>query len=427
MSKTITLRNKKTGKTIKLRKKDVPPMAAIEEEPVRPVDERPSVLSRFVRAFMRTSPIEQMRTAQHNLEQMQEGNFPDPSDPDFNEKYEDYIRPREEAIMRKGAAAQFGDLATAGLMVSGIANPLATLKVGGKFALLEGLANVSGLNKGIANIPNPELRDVAEITKFGVEGAVAMKPWKVPKPIKTGASNLAGRMINSLIKPRHKHFLFGKEPGKAVAKEGLVATNLRSLKDKIVLRKQQLNTAIRDTRIAPENAGKTVDASKALKPLVTTYSKLRRAGKRTHAAELQRIANAFRDLNQSGKNLKKLSIADAYRLKQNVSTMQNWNSESEASRAVNAALRRTYHNFDIAIDRKIPQLAQLNDRVANLISAEQAINFRIEALMKSEPMPTVFKVMDLPFAGVKSPAVKTLLAKMLAQQYKKTQFNLGIK
>lgn len=394
------------------------------KEPAQAVaaQQRPSILAQLVRSVMRNAPTEQLKTAGYALENKE--NIPTPQEGqsliDYLKNYQQALQPREQEIAQKGTVAQFEEPITAGLAVSGATAPLKTAKALGKFGILEGLANLTGLNKAIQNIPQPEIKDIADIAKVGAEGMLASQPWKLPKSVKTIETKVAGRIIDSLIKPRHKEFMFGKNPGEAVAKEGIVAPNLGSLKDKVQVRTEELKSAITDIRNTPENFDKKVDLTDTLKPLQNAYTYLKSIGEKSHASEIARLENHLADLQGSGRDLGKLTISEAYRFKEAISSMQDWMSEGHASHRVNVALRKSYHLVDLIIDKAIPELATLNSRVSNLISARQAIDNRIEVLRRSEAMPTLLKILDLPFATMKTTLGKTLLANLLSEKFKKS-------
>ena len=99
--------------------------------------------------------------------------------------------------------------------------------------------------------------------------------------------------------------------------------------------------------------------------------------------------------------------------------MQNWKSESESSKIVNGAVRKSYHEINMAINNAIPKLKGLNNTVANLISADKAIQNRLEVLSNSEATPTnILSTLDLPFKVFKSVLGKTLTSKVLNTKQK---------
>jgi hypothetical protein len=100
--------------------------------------------------------------------------------------------------------------------------------------------------------------------------------------------------------------------------------------------------------------------------------------------------------------------------------MQKWESISNADNEVDVALKKVYHNIDAKIDGAIPELKDLNMRISNLISAEQAIKHRINVEANSPIIPeNIFSLASIPLRPLKSTGFKTGIAKLISQQYKK--------
>lgn len=229
------------------------------------------------------------------------------------------------------------------------------------------------------------------------------------------SGNIASRIVNSLIRPQHKQYLFGKNPGLGIAKEGIVAGNMDGLLNKVDNKLSEIGSAISEVRSTPENLNKTIKLEDTLQPLRNVLGELKKAPRR-HQAEIQTIYDTLSDL--LGHNLDNLTIGEAYNIKGIVSKMQKWASEGEAGKAVNGAVRQVYHLIDEKIDKSIPELKQLNERMANMISASQAIQHRMEVIQRSDPMPTAMKLLDLPFAWAKTTGAKTTLGKLLSTRYR---------
>jgi hypothetical protein len=227
-------------------------------------------------------------------------------------------------------------------------------------------------------------------------------------------SKMAGKIVNSLIKPSHANFMFGSNPGMGIAKEGIVANSMEDLLTKVSDKADYIQNAISTIRATPENVAKTVDLQDSLVPLKKVYIELRKAPK-THSAEIQQVTNAIEDLSGADPTkLNGLSVSDAYNIKGIVSKMQSWKSESAGGKMINSALKQVYRNVDTKIDKAIPELEELNVRMANMISAKQAIEHRVELLQKQEPA-NWSHLINLPFAAARSPYGKTLLGKLLAK------------
>lgn len=232
---------------------------------------------------------------------------------------------------------------------------------------------------------------------------------------------LAGKVVNSLIKPSHKDFLFGKNPGLGVAKEGIVATSMEDLGAKVEKTLSQLKEGSIAIRNTPENINKAVDVSGIRKPLVNILEKLKKTPL-TNKAEIGGVENAVTDIENFVSSidkvgLKKVSISQGYEIKDAVSNMQKWNRESSLGNELNKALKQVYHVVDNAIDTAVPELKDLNSRMANLISAKQSIIHRMEVLQRQEPA-NWSGLLNLPFAAYRSTIAKTTLGKLLAKSYK---------
>lgn len=301
---------------------------------------------------------------------------------------------------------------TAQDVVGGAYTAANTASVGGLDALM-GLAT----GKSQLSQPGSAGYDVAQgagtgigmLVPMGMTGKAASTTIKA-----VDTDKIAGRVINSLIKPEQSAYALGMNPGKVVAKEKLVASSLPELKLKIDDRIKALSEMASNIRSTPENVDKVVDLTSAFDPLRRAHGMLSRAPT-FHASDINKVKAAIKDLTSG--DLKNVSISKAYEIKDTVSKMQNWKVASKAEEQVNTALRNTYRSIDKTIDRAIPELEGLNDRMANLITASQAAQHRANILMNQEAMPTVMRVLDLPFVAMKTPKAKTLLGALLAKRY----------
>ncbi len=124
---------------------------------------------------------------------------------------------------------------------------------------------------------------------------------------------LAGNLINSIIKPRHKEFMFGKNPGLGVAKEGIWGINLESIGRKVDKRLTELNTYAKEFRSLPENQIKTVNLENTLDPFYDALNKLVKAPE-THSAKINEIYGMVKDLEGNlpkGMNINEVPIETA--------------------------------------------------------------------------------------------------------------------
>jgi hypothetical protein len=250
----------------------------------------------------------------------------------------------------------------------------------------------------------------------GLLGAVGLaKGYEALAPAR---NKLAGELINSIIKPRHKEYMFGKNPGQAVAQEGIWGTNLESIGSKVNSRLNELNTYAKQLRSLENNKSKTVDFSGVLEPFSETLDRLRKAPE-THGAKINNAMGMVKDIvsNLPEGNLKEVPVETAYAIKKVAEDMQKWGVEDKADDLINKSLKQVYHNIDASIDTAIPELKPVNSRMSNLISAKTAIRNRLETLSKQDPTD-LGHLISLPLkATVGSTGVKSGLAKILSEKF----------
>lgn len=191
----------------------------------------------------------------------------------------------------------------------------------------------------------------------------------------------AATVINSLVKPLLKDFSYGKNPGRAVAEEGITASSLDELAEKISTRRQEIGAQIGELVDA---SSARIDASDVLTPLdeaIKTAEKNPRVNKE--------ILNRLRDLKDDLSGVRmddeekvatrlfdKLSARDAFELKQDISDLTRFTGNASDDKAVNAALKRVYGNIKKKLNEAVPEAVPLNEKYADLASAEIATKYR---------------------------------------------------
>lgn len=161
--------------------------------------QQPSVLSSLTRGFMKNSPIEAART--NDVDYGNQDKYPKPNPGENMFQYiarvRDYQKPREEQIAQKGTLNQMELPMDAALTVSGAAAPLKTAKALGMFTALDKGTSAVGLNPD--KIENPNLRDAAQLTKFGVLGGLSGKLSDIKPADVTNPGEINQKDYNSLI------------------------------------------------------------------------------------------------------------------------------------------------------------------------------------------------------------------------------------
>lgn len=254
-----------------------------------------------------------------------------------------------------------------------------------------------------------------------------------------------GRVINSLVKPLLKDFSYGKDPGMEVAKSGITANSLDELTDKIRLKRQEIGDSIGTVL---EKSKVMFDAKDAFTPIDNAIQEAMRAP-RTNAQIINRLKALKDDIfgiadfegqEIATRKLDQLSAKELFELKREVGDLTRWTGNASDDEIVNKALKQTYGAIKSKLDEKIPAIKGLNERYANLKSAETATEYRDKiaarqnmigfnprvtgagfgvatALMTGAITPAV--VIGLGAAGLEkalaTPAAKTRLASWLAK------------
>lgn len=316
---------------------------------------------------------------------------------------------------------------------------------------------------GAENMYTPGLGTAigAAIPGAGALASVSTKAAKAQAP----------RLINSLIKPLLKDFSYGKNPGRAVAAEGIVGNNLDELAQNIGVRRGQIGSEIEQIGIALDEKAQAVTQGKptlvqlkdSLKPIDDAMEKAAASNNQTLVNRLQEVKQALEYklelvTDDAGnrvirpverRNLENLSIREASGLKTTVGSMTKWTGNPSDDQAINAALKSVYGNIksginDTAnkIDTKLgAELMNKNERYADLQSAEIAAKYRDKLQERQNIVSAPIKagaiagLLAAPFTGgislptimiglgagalekaLGTPAVKTRIAAWLASE-----------
>ncbi len=200
------------------------------------------------------------------------------------------------------------------------------------------------------------------------------------------AEKLPGRLIESLIKPSKSQMRFGRTPGQEVAVQGLKANSLEGLEKEISQRKNQLGSLIDKSLGQAANSAKRVDVAPAINGPIDEAINLARttSGNRSVVSGLEDMREALLNnrFDASG-NVKsvRLSPLDARKLKTDIGDVTRW-TEDPIEGTLNEVRQKIYRNLNELIDNAVPGTKEMNAHYANLLTAEKAINARIDAVNK---------------------------------------------
>lgn len=246
---------------------------------------------------------------------------------------------------------------------------------------------------------------VAKKAAAGAGGAlIAGKAFEVAgKGVQKGldtVSKAPGAVINSLVKPLLKDFSYGKNPGRAVAAEGITGNSLDELAAKIGQRRKEIGLQIRQTLIGAGN--ERVDLRQAFDSIDNAIAE---AGKspRTNAPLIQRLKDLKDDLlgavvdPQTGKtahrNLVDLTPEEALGIKVQIGDLTRFTGNPSDDQLVNSALKRAYGVIKERINQAVPAVKALNERFADLTSAEVATKYRDKIVSRQNLLSLAPKIL----------------------------------
>lgn len=245
----------------------------------------------------------------------------------------------------------------------------------------EGLG-VAGVTKAQGGSNKATLENVATAGAFGLAG----------KAIGKVADKIAPRMINSLIKPLSKDFEFGKNPGLGVVREKISANSFEDLIGKLNLKRAEVGTEIGQVLKHPKVAAQQIDLTKALSPIDEAIQKATKTGDQSMINALLDFRNGITNdfalvegklVSTGTKNLK-VNPEGALQFKMNVGDSVRWREgvDNELNKVKTKVYRQARDLMEAAVDKarasdkSIPSIRTLNERFANLTSAETAAKYR---------------------------------------------------
>ncbi len=265
--------------------------------------------------------------------------------------------------------------------------------IGAKAATEAGLfAGQTALQRGKID------KTVGEAAAFGAAFPIAGAALGAgAKAIKANTPEWAGKVINTLIQPLKKDFSFGKNPGMAVAKEGIVANSLDELATKIDASQKMIGQKLATT-ISSLPTDLKLSLKTALSPLDAAMEK---AAKQNDQALVSRLAEAKQAIENKlstirlpdgtvkivsggARDLTNMTPQEAIDLKREIGSMTKWTGNITSDVSTNKALRQVYGTIKETINKAVDsvdpvlgkQMRDLNERYANLQSASVATKYR---------------------------------------------------
>lgn len=234
--------------------------------------------------------------------------------------------------------------------------------------------------------------DEKQITDAALVSAVFPIAGATAQGIKKALKKQAPRLVNSVVKPLQKDFAYGKNPGRAIAEEGITGSSFEELAKGIRARKEEFGKSISNILKKVTKADRKIDLSNALSPIDDAVSQAEKAP-RTNAALIARLKDLKDDILQikrgaddqiiSSRKLVDLTPDEAFRLKRDIGDLTKFTGNASDDQLINKSLKRIYGNIKgkvnesaRGITEKGKTIEQLNERYADLITAETAVVYR---------------------------------------------------
>ena len=335
----------------------------------------------------------------------------------------------KEALMKPMLPSEKILSTPAGQMAS---SAVGTVSGGGLGPFMGALMPPQQREQAGANLMAEQTSPLGVATMFLPLGKGVVAETAVPR------NEIAGGVINSLIKPRDVEFRYHNNPGMVVAKEGLWAPNAKSLLGQINSRIGEIHNSISNVRSGLDHADKTIDLTDSMTPIAEQFTKFAQKPE-TNAPYIEKLTKNENDLKSflSKENFdpKRVTPEQAYKIKDFVDDFIDWGKTEKSDVDINKAFKEIYSNIDKSLDEAIPDLKTHNERIRGLYDARKALNRRLLAEqrrgLEQMHLPTgvagilggILGQAPGAAAGVlasevaRSTAFKTGLAKLLADKY----------
>lgn len=218
---------------------------------------------------------------------------------------------------------------------------------------------------------------------------------------------LGTRFINSLIKPLQKDFSYGKNPGRGVAEEGIIANSLDELEQTISTKRDKVGKelSLLGETIQAQAPQLRLDVTPYLKPLDDAADLATRQNNKTLLKRLNEIQqaltnNLIREARPEGdaivsigeRDLKNLTLGDTVKFKTEIGGLTKWTGNLSDDQSVNKALKQVYGKIKENITQKAKsvnpllgnQIEKMNERYADLLSAEIATKYREKLIQRQD-------------------------------------------
>lgn len=221
----------------------------------------------------------------------------------------------------------------------------------------------------------------------------------VAQKTKIGLENYSARIINSYIKPQLKFFEYGKNAGRGVAREGIVANSIDDLTNKVSAKVDELGSLINTETQKVQGSTQIDDLFKNIDNTITNLKK----APNTNAHLITKLngikADVINYLETELSGWKEAyNIADANQLlelKRFIGGLARFTGNESDDKIVNMPLKMTYGSLKSKLNTLAKKsgidLSNLNERFADLITAKVALENRAKLAQKQNLVTIIDK------------------------------------
>ena len=204
------------------------------------------------------------------------------------------------------------------------------------------------------------------------------------------AEKLPSRLMNAQIKPLAKEFRFGRDPGEALIREGIVGNSVEEIGKRASVRLDEIGSQIGSVLTSPLARGKVIDVAPAISVIDAALQRAANSGEQALVSRLQGVKDGLTKqfiigpagrLEEGGTKLLRLSPEMASKLKTEIGRATKWTGQA-FDNEVNKVRREIYGKLEEAIGSAVPSVRPLNERYSNMLSAVHAAEHRTDVLRR---------------------------------------------
>jgi hypothetical protein len=169
--------------------------AEMEDMPVAPVQQRPSVISKFARSIIKLSPMERFKTSLYLQDKIPEVD-PNDSPWDYERKIDAVLAPREAEIIGQGIGKVLETPMEGAIAVGAATAAVPTIIGLGAFSAIDKFFNLRRYVDEKFPETSPEVKDMVEIADFALKGAIIGKGM-------TEGNKILKKRMDALAIPRN--------------------------------------------------------------------------------------------------------------------------------------------------------------------------------------------------------------------------------